>query len=187
MQGKLIVITAPSGAGKTTIAQHLLKRFPSLSFSVSATTRPRRPEETDGVDYFFIDREEFQRRIEKGEFAEWEEVYRGLFYGSLKKEIERIGKEGKHVLFDVDVKGALALKKQYPIRTLTIFIRPPSVEALSARLHRRASDSPEKIRERISKAEEELKFIDQFDHAVVNDQLEKALSECTELVKAFLG
>jgi guanylate kinase len=187
MQGKLIVITAPSGAGKTTIAQHLLKRFPSLSFSVSATTRPKRPEETDGVDYFFIDREEFQRRIVKGEFAEWEEVYRGLFYGSLKKEIERIWKEGKHVLFDVDVKGALALKKQYPNRTLTIFIRPPSIEALSTRLHQRASDAPEKIRERISKAEEELKFIDQFDHAVVNDQLEKALSECTELVKAFLG
>jgi guanylate kinase len=185
-EGKLIVITAPSGAGKTTIARHLLQVIPHIAFSVSATTRPIRPEESDGRDYFFMTEEEFRNRVSRNEFIEWEEVYNGLFYGTLKSEIERLWAEGRNVLFDVDVKGAINLKKQFPDNTFTIFIKPPSYEVLMRRLHSRATEPPEKIEERIRKAQEELKFESSFDVAIVNDELQKALKEAELAVKSFL-
>jgi guanylate kinase len=185
-QGKLIVITAPSGAGKTTIARHLLHVIPSLAFSVSATTRPIRAEESDGRDYFFMTEDEFKNRIAGNEFMEWEQVYHGLFYGTLKSEIERLWAEGRHVLFDVDVQGALNLKKQFPDNTLTIFIKPPSYDVLMHRLHSRATEPPEKIEERIRKAQDELKYESSFDVAIVNDDLQNALKEAELAAKSFL-
>lgn len=184
--GKLIVITAPSGAGKTTIARHLLNSVPGLAFSISATTRKRRPEEVEGRDYFFLTQDEFKERIERGEFLEWEEVYHGSFYGTLKSEIEKIWKAGKAALFDVDVEGALALKKKFPENTLTILIKPPTFEILMHRLHSRATEPPEKIEERIRKAEYELQFETSFDVAIVNDDLEKAFRESEAAVGKFL-
>lgn len=184
--GKLIVITAPSGAGKTTIARHLLNSVPGLAFSVSATTRKQRPEEADGRDYFFMPENEFKERIERGEFMEWEEVYHGSFYGTLKSEIEKIWRAGKAALFDVDVKGALELKKKFPENTLTILIKPPSFEILMHRLHSRATEPPEKIEERIRKAQYELQFENSFDVAIVNDDLQKAFHESEAAVRKFL-
>jgi guanylate kinase len=184
--GNLIVITAPSGAGKTTIARHLLNAVPGLTFSISATTRKQRPEEVDGRDYFFMSQSEFKDRAERGEFIEWEEVYHGSFYGTLKREIEKIWQEGKAALFDVDVKGALALKKKFPENTLTILIKPPTFEILMHRLHSRATEPPEKIEERIRKAQYELQFETSFDVAIVNDDLVKAFRESEAAVRKFL-
>jgi len=184
--GKLVVITAPSGAGKTTIARHLLYSVPGLAFSVSATTRKQRPEEVERRDYFFMSINEFKERIERGEFLEWEEVYHGSFYGTLKSEIEKIWQEGKAALFDVDVKGALELKKKFPENTLTILIKPPSFEILVHRLHSRATEPPEKIEERIRKAQYELQFEHSFDVAIVNEDLEKAFRESETAVRKFL-
>ena len=186
MQGKLIVITAPSGAGKTTIARHLLKVIPGLSFSISATTRAKRAEEKNGVDYFFITQEEFKRRVVQHEFMEWEEVYHHTFYGTLRSEIKRLWNEGKTVLFDVDVRGALSLKKKFPQHTLTIFIKPPSYEILAERLHARGSEPKEKIEERIAKAKTELAYESQFNVVIVNDDLNQAMNEAERAVKNFL-
>jgi guanylate kinase len=186
MEGKLVIISAPSGAGKTTIVNHLLNSGLKLSFSVSATTRPPRGKETNGNEYFFLSVDEFKKRIGNNEFVEWEEVYNDLFYGTLKSEIERIWNQGKHVLFDVDVKGGLSLKKIFGNKAISIFIMPPSISELEKRLVKRATDSPEKIRMRVDKATEELRFADSFDEVVVNDELQKAIDETQRKVEAFL-
>jgi guanylate kinase len=185
MSGKLIVITAPSGAGKTTIARRLLEAYPMLEFSISATTRPRRPDEVHGKDYYFITTEQFRQRIANNSFVEWEEVYKDTFYGTLKDEIETIWKSGKDVLFDVDVKGAINLKKQYGDQALTIFIKPPSMKILTDRLHSRATETPEKIEERISKAQYEMQFEQYFDEVIVNDSLPDTLAKAEAVVDKF--
>src|ERR1035437_6995948 len=187
MERKLVIISAPSGAGKTTIVKHLLDSGLNLSFSVSATTRPLRGNEKDGVDYFFLSVPEFRKRIEKNEFVEWEQVYKDLFYGTLKSELERIWANGNYVLFDVDVKGGINLKNKFGTNSIAIFIMPPSVAELEYRLIRRGSDTPEKIRIRIEKAKDELKLANQFDTVIVNHQLDKAKEETLKIVSSFLG
>lgn len=184
--GKLIVITAPSGAGKTTIARHLLKNIPSLAFSVSATTRAKREEEMEGRDYFFISPQQFKEKIEQDEFVEWEEVYTGTFYGTLKSEMDRLWKERKVVLFDVDVRGAINLKKMFPENTLTLFIKPPSYEVLVQRLRKRATETHEKIEQRIAKATEELLLEPNFDVVIVNDELPNALYKSEQAVRNWI-
>src|SRR5688572_13676826 len=187
MQGKIILFTAPSGAGKTTIVKHLLNVNPALSFSISACTRDKRGRnETHGKDYYFITPEEFRQKIEADEFVEWEEVYEGAFYGTLKSEIERIWSLGKHAILDVDVKGGLAIKNFYKDRALGIFVKPPSVEELAKRLEARATDSASSISSRVFKAKFELSFEDKFDIVIVNDDLEKAFAEAEKLVTDFL-
>jgi guanylate kinase len=187
MGGKLVIISAPSGAGKTTIVKHLLDSGLNLSFSVSATTRQLRGNEKDGVDYFFLSVQEFRRRIENSEFIEWEEVYKDVLYGTLKSELERIWAEGKFVLFDVDVEGGITLKKKFGTNAIAIFVMPPSVTELENRLVKRGTDSPEKIRVRVEKAEDELKLANQFDTVIVNHQLDKAKEETFKIVASFLG
>lgn len=186
MEGKLIIISGPSGTGKTTIVKHLLDSGLNLAFSISATTRPPRTSEKDGVDYYFLPLEEFREKTEKGEFVEWEEVYKDIFYGTLKKEMDRIWANGCHVLFDVDVKGGLNLKKIYGNRAIALFIMPPSVEELAKRLAGRASESPEKIKMRVDKAEEEMKLANQFDTIIVNKIADEAKTEALEMVSSFL-
>jgi guanylate kinase len=185
-QGKLVIFSAPSGAGKTTIVHHLLKKFPQLAFSVSATTRERRGEEVHGKDYYFINKEEFLHRIAQKEFVEFEEVYADNFYGTLRSEIERLWAEGKHVIFDIDVEGGLHLKKKFGEQALAVFVQPPSLEVLIDRLRGRATDSAEKLKERIAKAEKELLYADKFDLVLQNNQLETACNEAEKLVSAFL-
>ena len=187
MDGKLVIISAPSGAGKTTIVKHLLDNGLNLAFSVSATTRPIRGDETDGEDYFFLTVTEFKKKIENHEFVEWEEVYKDLFYGTLKSEIERIWANGNHVLFDVDVNGGISLKNKFGTSSIAIFIMPPSVEELENRLVKRKTDTPEKIRIRVEKAKDELKLANQFDTIIVNHQLDKAKEEAFKIVSSFLG
>jgi guanylate kinase len=186
MEGKLVIITAPSGAGKTTIVKHLLDSGLNLSFSVSATTRPKRETEKDGEDYFYLTVQEFKKKIENDEFVEWEEVYKDLFYGTLKSEVERIWANGQHVLFDVDVKGGIALKNKFGTKAIAIFIMPPSVEELENRLVKRATDTPEKIRIRVEKAKDELKLANQFDSVIVNHELDRAKKETLKMVTSFL-
>jgi guanylate kinase len=186
MEGKLVIISAPSGAGKTTIVKHLLESGLNLSFSVSATTRQLRDNEKDGVDYFSLTVPEFKKRIENNEFVEWEEVYKDLMYGTLKSELERIWANGCHVLFDVDVQGGLNLKKKFGSKSLAIFVMPPSIEELENRLTKRATESLEKIRIRIDKAREEMAFASQFDAVLVNHRLDKAKKEALEIVASFL-
>ena len=188
MQGKIIIFSAPSGAGKTTIVKHLLHINPQLSFSISACTRDKRGRnETHGKDYYFITPEEFRKKIEEDAFVEWEEVYEGAFYGTLKSEIERIWSTGKHAILDVDVKGGLAIKNFYKDRALAVFVKPPSVEELAKRLEARATDSASSISSRVFKAEFELSFEDKFDTVIVNDDLEKAFNEAEKLVTNFLN
>jgi guanylate kinase len=186
MQGKLVIISAPSGAGKTTIVKHLLDSGLKLEFSVSATTRTIRGNETEGEDYFYLTVPEFKKKIENNEFVEWEEVYKDLFYGTLKSELERIWANGKNVLFDVDVKGGITLKKIFGFDSIAIFIMPPSVEELENRLIKRATDTPEKIKMRVAKAREEMRFADEFDSVIVNHQLDQAKKTATEIVSSFL-
>jgi guanylate kinase len=186
MNGKLIIFSAPSGAGKTTIVQHLLKVFPELEFSVSACSRPKRKHETHGVDYYFLSVEEFKQKIKNNEFAEWEEVYKDNFYGTLKAEIERIWKKGKHIIFDMDVVGGLNLKKQFGSQALAIFVMPPSIEHLETRLKSRETETPESIARRIGKAEVELQTANQFDKIILNDNLEHALTEAEKIATHFL-
>ena len=184
--GKLILFCGPSGSGKTTITRHLLENFPQLSFSVSATTRKRRPNETHGKDYYFLTVKEFKKKIANDEFVEWEEVYADLYYGTLKSEIERIWNESKAVAFDVDVEGGLKIKKIFNHQLLAVFVKPLSVEVLRQRLTERNTESPESLAIRISKAEQELLYAEKFDHIIVNDTLEHALAQANELVKEFL-
>jgi guanylate kinase len=187
MEGKLVIISAPSGAGKTTIVKHLLENGLNLAFSISATTRALRGKEKDGVDYFFLSVAEFRTRIEKDEFVEWEEVYKDLLYGTLRSEIDRIWTNGNHVIFDVDVMGGLNLKKIFGKKAIAIFIMPPSVKELEKRLTCRGTDSPEKIRMRLDKAHEELKLADQFDHIIINNSLDKAKVEAVRIISGFLS
>jgi guanylate kinase len=187
MNGKLVIISAPSGAGKTTIVNHLLRKDMGLEFSVSATTRKPRGKEINGNEYYFISINEFKSRINKGEFAEWEEVYENQYYGTLKSEIERIWSHKRHAVFDVDAKGGISLKNIYGHQAISIFIMPPSVKELEERLIRRATDDREKIRIRILKAREEMKLADQFDHIVINDNLERAQNEVYKMVYSFIN
>jgi guanylate kinase len=185
-EGKLIIFSAPSGAGKTTIVQHLLKKIPELEFSISATTRPPRGDEKEGRDYYFISKEEFLHRIAKKQFVEFEEVYSGTFYGTLRTEIERIWADGKVVIFDIDVEGGLHLKRKYEDAALAIFVQPPSLEVLKQRLAGRGTDSAEKLKERFAKAEKELNYAPQFDIILKNHDLQTACSEAEDLVRNFL-
>ena len=188
MQGKIIIFSAPSGAGKTTIVKHLLQVNPNLAFSISACTRDKRGRtEENGKDYYFITPEEFKQKIENDEFVEWEEVYEGAFYGTLKSEIERIWKSGKHVILDVDVKGGLSIKHFYKNRALAVFVKPPSIDELAKRLQARNTDSASSISSRVFKAEFELKFENQFDKVIVNDNLEEACAKAEKLVEEFLN
>ena len=186
--GKLIVFSAPSGSGKTTIVRHLLKHQSlNLEFSISATSREPRFGEQDGVHYYFLDLSEFKRRIKEDEFLEWEEVYRDNFYGTLKSEVERIWDEGKNVIFDIDVVGGLDIKEIYPEKTLAVFVKPPSVDELKIRLKKRSTESEDKINMRVAKASVELATAPQFDHIILNDNLDVALTKAYNLVSDFVG
>jgi len=187
MEGKLVIISAPSGAGKTTIVNHLLRNDDRLEFSISATTRKPRGAEKNGTEYYFLQVEEFRKKIRNNSFVEWEEVYKDQYYGTLKSEIERIWSAGHSVLFDVDVKGGINLKKIFSSQAVSIFIMPPSVEELEKRLLARATDSPEKIRMRVEKAKEEIKLAESFDHIVINDILENAQDDTLRIVSEFLA
>lgn len=187
MQGKLIIFSAPSGAGKTTIVHHVLKIFSDqLEFSISACTRAMRPNEVNGKDYHFMSTEEFKQKIKKNEFVEWEEVYQGQFYGTLKSELDRIWNSGKQVIFDLDVQGGLNLKRQFGRQSFAIFIMPPSIEVLELRLRQRQTETPESLAKRVSKAKEEILVADQFDKIVVNETLDKACADAEKLVSEFL-
>lgn len=186
--GKLIVFSAPSGSGKTTIVHHLLNQKElNLDFSISATSRAKRGNEVDGKDYHFISLEQFKKHIEAGEFVEWEEVYKDNFYGTLESEVERIWAEGKHAIFDIDVVGGLRVKKKFPEKTLAVFVKTPSMEIMEQRLRARKTDSEEKIRERIAKAEREISYAERFDVILVNDDLEVAKREAENLVRQFIS
>jgi guanylate kinase len=187
LKGKLIIFSAPSGAGKTTIVRHLLKKIPALEFSISATTRQRRGDEVDAKDYYFISKEDFLHRIANKEFVEFEEVYSGTFYGTLRSEIDRIWDNGKHVIFDIDVEGGLHLKKKYEERALAIFVQPPSMDILIERLTSRGTDSEEKLKERFAKAGKELEYANQFDIILPNNDLNIACREAEKLVLEFLN
>ncbi len=187
MKGKLIIVSAPSGSGKSTIISWLMKHPElRLAFSISCTSRPPRGSERNGVEYFFLTPDEFRRRIEADEFLEYEEVYEGRFYGTLKSQVEHQLSQGQNVVFDVDVKGGCSLKKYFGDRALSIFIQPPSVEELRRRLENRGTDSPEVIADRVAKAAYELTFAPMFDRVVVNDDLETAQQEALGLVSRFL-
>lgn len=187
MDGKLVIVSAPSGAGKTTLIKDLLDRGVNLEFSISATTRKPRGNEVDGREYYFLSPADFNDKLENDQFVEWEEVYTDHRYGTLKSELERIWTKGNHVLFDVDVKGAMNLKSIFGKRAISIFIKPPSVSELEKRLFARATDDVEKIQMRVNKAQEELKLAEQFDYIVVNDNLEEAKRGLYSIVMAFLG
>ncbi len=184
---KLVIFTAPSGAGKTTIVRHLLQRFDNLAFSVSATTRKQRAHEIDGRDYYFLTPEEFMQRVAHGDFLEWEEVYPGQYYGTLRSEIERLWQEGKDVIFDIDVKGAWRIKQAYPDKSLAVFVMPPSPKTLFERLRNRHTENEESLHMRIARASEELKWAPRFDVILVNDHLEDALKQAEKIVGEFLN
>lgn len=186
MKGKLVIFTAPSGAGKTTIVRHLLNKIDTLAFSVSATSRRKREHEEDGEDYYFLNPMEFRTKVENGEFLEWEEVYPGQYYGTLKSEIKRLWKEGKHIIFDIDVKGAWNIKENYP-EALGVFVKPPSAEVLFERLQNRGTETPESYRKRVKRATLELTYEDKFDVVLLNDDLETALKEAERIIGDFLN
>jgi guanylate kinase len=187
MPGKLIIFSAPSGAGKTTIVRHLLNQNLNLEFSISATSRGMRHTETNGKDYYFLSPEEFKTKIQNDEFLEWEEVYAGTYYGTLKSEVDRIRNNGQNVIFDVDVVGGCNIKKYYGDEALAIFVQPPSVEELRNRLVSRSTDAHEVIEKRVAKAEYELTFADKFDVVITNDQLEHALIQAEKAIREFIG
>jgi len=186
--GKLIIFSAPSGAGKTTLVRHLLE-IPALNlaFSVSATSRPKRSYEVDGKDYFFIGPEQFRKKIDYGEFLEWEEVYHNQYYGTLKSEVDGLLKAGKNVIFDIDVEGGLNLKKIYGKQALAVFVKPPSVKHLEDRLNSRSSEDEESLQKRMDKAVSELEYAPQFDKVLLNDRLERAKRDAEIFVSEFLG
>lgn len=187
-EGKLIVFSAPSGSGKTTIVRYLLAQEElKLDFSISATSREPRGEEVDGKDYYFLSLEDFKKKIKNDEFLEWEEVYRDNFYGTLKSEVERIWASGKNVIFDIDVVGGLDIKQIYPEQTLAVFVKPPSIEELKIRLKKRKTETEDKINMRVAKASIELATAPQFDHIIINNDLNTALEEAYTLVSDFVG
>jgi guanylate kinase len=186
-KGKLIIFSAPSGAGKTTIVKHLLQQNYNLEFSISATSRSPRHTESHGKDYYFLTNEEFQKKVGKNEFLEWEEVYKGICYGTLKSEVESLRNKGKNVIFDVDVVGGINIKNYYGKEALAVFVQPPSVEELRKRLTNRSTDSEDKIAMRIAKAEHELSFAPQFDVVLINKNLDKAFKEAEKIVSEFLS
>lgn len=187
-KGKLIVFSAPSGSGKTTIVRHLLGiEKLNLEFSISATSRDKRGEEIDGKDYYFLSAKEFKNKIKNDEFLEWEEVYRDNFYGTLKIEVERIWAQGKNVIFDIDVSGGLRIKRKFPDETLALFVKPPSIDELKIRLKKRKTESEDKINMRVAKASAELATAPLFDTIIINDNLEKALVEAEEKVSSFIN
>lgn len=185
-EGKIVIFSAPSGSGKSTIVNHLLTLGLGLEFSISATSRAPRGQEKDGVEYYFLSTQEFERRIAAGDFVEHEEVYSGCYYGTLRSEIDRIWAKGHTIVFDVDVKGGLNLKKIFGAKAMTLFIKPPSIEELRRRLISRGTDAPDKIEQRLAKAGKELAFAPQFDHVIVNDDLDKAEAEAEALIRAFI-
>ncbi|RLD25891.1 MAG: guanylate kinase [Bacteroidetes bacterium] len=187
MSGKAIIFSAPSGAGKTTLVKHILAKNPNISFSISACSRPRRENERKGKDYYFLSEVDFKSKIKNNEFIEWEEVYKGNYYGTLKAEIERVWSEGKHVIFDVDVIGGLNLKKYFKDNALAVFVKPPSIKTLGKRLNERGTETIESMAKRIEKAVSEMGYADQFDKIIVNDDLEIAKVEAEKLVGNFLN
>ena len=186
-QNKLILFCGPSGSGKTTIVHHLLKHNPKLSFSVSATTRPKRNTEKDGIDYYFLSVDEFKRKIEEDAFIEWEQVYESIYYGTLKSEIDKIQKQNKVAVFDVDVEGGINIKQKFAGKLLAVFVKPPSVDELHKRLHARETETPESLKTRIAKAEHELTFAKRFDIILINDDKEKTIKEAEAIVLDFLN
>jgi guanylate kinase len=187
MKGKAIIVSAPSGAGKTSIVKHLLSVRTDLSFSVSACSRPMRKGEVDGRDYYFLSAQEFRQKIDELAFIEWEEVYPGSYYGTLKSEVYRIWASGKHVIFDVDVKGGVNLKRIFTAMSLSIFVRPPSLEALQQRLLGRGTETIENIRKRLDRAGLEMEYQSTFDQVIMNDQLEEACRKAEILVETFIN
>lgn len=186
-QGKLVIFSAPSGSGKTTIVKHLVAKMPDkLAFSISATSRPRRGAEENGKDYYYLSVEEFKTKVKAGDFLEYEEVYAGTYYGTLRSEVERIWAEGKNVIFDIDVQGGLNLKHQFKDQALAVFVMPPSIKILEERLQLRQTDSPESIALRVEKAEKELQTAKLFDCFILNEDLEKACTEAERIVGEFL-
>jgi guanylate kinase len=185
--GKILILTAPSGAGKTTVVRHLMKHFPDLGFSVSATTRPARPSEVDGRDYHFLEADDFAERITRGEFVEWEEVYPGRYYGTLRSEIDRLWADNKTIVFDIEVKGATNIKKLYPKDSLAVFVSPPNKEVLFERLRKRSTEDAESLRVRFERSAEELAYANNFDRLLINDVLETALDEAEVITANFLG
>jgi len=185
MEGKLFIFSAPSGSGKSTIVQHLMKLKLGLAFSISATSREPRKGEIDGREYHFISPDQFRSKISHGEFLEWEEVYPGQFYGTLRSEVERIWSRGEHAVFDIDVVGGMNLKKEFGENACAIFVSPPSMEVLAQRLRIRATDDESSLQKRLGKAEYEMTYTDQFDHVIVNDSLDHALQEAERLVQDF--
>jgi guanylate kinase len=187
MEGKVIIFSAPSGSGKTTIVKHLMEKIPQLSFSISATSRDPRRKEQDGTDYYFLDTETFRKKISRGEFLEWEEVYEGTYYGTLKSEVDRIASEGKTAIFDVDVVGGTNIKKQYGNKALAVFIKAPSLQVLEARLRNRKTDSEDVIGKRLAKAQKELGYARFFDQIIINDRLDEAIRETENVLNKFLN
>jgi guanylate kinase len=183
----IIIITAPSGAGKTSITRWLLKQQPRLAFSISATTRSPRSHEQDGLDYYFLDLDDFLQKIVQKEFAEWEMVYEGKYYGTLKNELRRIWNNGQVPLLDIEVKGAIHMQAQYPISTLSIFIDPPSIEELKRRLESRGTETADSLEARVNKAAYEISFKHHFDKIIVNNDLDQACQEADSIIKSFLG
>lgn len=187
-QGKLVIFSAPSGSGKTTIVRHLVAKMPDkLAFSISATSRARRGAEENGKDYYYLSVEEFKSKVKSGDFLEYEEVYSGTYYGTLRSEVERIWAEGKNVIFDIDVQGGLNLKHQFKDQALAVFVMPPSIKILEERLQLRQTDSPESIALRVEKAEKELQTAKLFDCFILNEDLEKACAEAERIVGDFLN
>lgn len=187
MQNKVIIFSAPSGSGKSTIVNHILQKFPQLEFSISATSRAPRGNEVNGCEYYFFSEEEFRKMISEDRFVEYEEVYSGSFYGTLKSELDRIWNKGHTIIFDVDVKGGVNLKRFFGDRALSVFIQAPSVECLKERLTGRGTDTPEAIEKRVAKAAEEMTYADRFDYVLVNDDLATAYAEAEKVIGGFLN
>ncbi|MEA1887180.1 MAG: guanylate kinase [Bacteroidota bacterium] len=185
-KGKLIIVSAPSGSGKTSIVKYLLEHLPQLDFSISATSRPPRRGEQNRVDYYFLTADEFRERIKNNEFVEWEEVYKDTYYGTLRSEIQRVWDKDRHIIFDVDVKGGLSLKAEYSDRALALFINPPGINDLRERLAKRGTDHPSKIEMRINKAQEEMREAPNFDKVILNEDLDKACADALRICKSFL-